>query len=88
MNTSVLPFGTQIASEVLDASVNDTPEVIDLETVGDLLDRLATNPPRSFVSVRRTHVDSYRFLAAHAVGVSCGSLWMDKLASPGRTAAR
>lgn len=54
MNTSVLPFGTQIASEVLDASVNDTPEVIDLETVGDLLDRLATNPPRSFRMVRTT----------------------------------
>ncbi len=33
-------------------------------------------------------IDSYRLLAAHAVGVSCGSLWMDKLASPGRTAAR
>src|ERR1035437_4994271 len=40
------------------------------------------------VSVRRTHIDSYRFLAAHAVGVSSGSLWMDELASPGRTAAR
>jgi hypothetical protein len=40
------------------------------------------------VSVKRTHIDSYRLLTAHAVGVSCGSLWMDKLASPGRTAAR
>jgi hypothetical protein len=33
-------------------------------------------------------IDSYILLAAHAVGVSSGSLWMDKLASPGRTAAR
>ena len=40
------------------------------------------------VSVRRTHVGSYRLLVAHAAGVSCGSLWMDKLASPGRTAVR
>jgi hypothetical protein len=42
----------------------------------------------SIVSVRQNHIDSYRLLAAHAVGVSSGSLWMDKLASPGRTAAR
>src|ERR1039458_1454526 len=42
----------------------------------------------SIVSVRRTHIDSYRLLAAQAVGVSSGSLWMDELASPGRTAAR
>jgi hypothetical protein len=42
----------------------------------------------SKVSVRRTHIDSYRLLTAHAVGVSSGSLWMDKLASPGRSAAR
>ena len=40
------------------------------------------------VSVRRNHIDSYRLLAAQAVGVSSGSLWMDKLASPGRSAAR
>ena len=40
------------------------------------------------VSVRRNHIDSYRLLAAQAVGVSSGSLWMDELASPGRTAAR
>src|SRR5216683_3460028 len=46
-------------------------------------------PSRSSnVSVRQNHIDSYRLLAAHAVGVSSGSLWMDKLASPGRTAAR
>src|SRR5207248_10299438 len=37
---------------------------------------------------RQNHIDSYRLLAAHAVGVSSGSLWMDKLARPGRTAAR
>jgi hypothetical protein len=46
---------------------------------------------RFLVSVkqkRQNHIDSYRLLAAHAVGVSSGSLWMDKLASPGRTAAR
>ena len=42
----------------------------------------------TIVSVRRTHVGSYRLLVAHAAGVSCGSLWMDKLASPGRTAVR
>src|ERR1035437_6326107 len=34
----------------------------------------------SCVSVRQNHIDSYRLLAAHAVGVSSGSLWMDKLA--------
>ena len=43
---------------------------------------------RYSVSVRRNHIDSYRLLAAQAVGVSSGSLWMDELASPGRTAAR
>src|SRR5664280_85216 len=42
----------------------------------------------SKVSVRQNHIDSYKLLAAHAVGVSSGSLWMDELASPGRTAAR
>src|SRR5437879_2471311 len=40
------------------------------------------------VSVRQNHIDSYRLLAARVVGVSSGSLWMDRLASPGRTAAR
>jgi len=40
------------------------------------------------VSVRPTHIDSYRLLAAHAVGVSSGSIWMDELASPGKTAER
>jgi hypothetical protein len=40
------------------------------------------------VSVRQNHIDSYQLLAAQAVGVSSGSRWMDKLASPGRTAAR
>ena len=40
------------------------------------------------VSVRRNHIDGYRLLAAQAAGVSSGSLWMDELASPGRTAAR
>ena len=40
------------------------------------------------VSVRLNHVDSYKLLAAQAVGVSFGSVWMDELASPGRTAAR
>jgi hypothetical protein len=40
------------------------------------------------VSVRLNHIDSYKLLAAHAVGVSSGSLWMDELASPGRIAAR
>ena len=44
--------------------------------------------PWKTVSVRRTHIDSYRLLTAHTVGVSSGSLWMDKLASPGRSAAR
>jgi hypothetical protein len=44
--------------------------------------------PTKNVSVRRTHIDSYRLLRAHAVGVSSGSLWMDRLASPGRTGAR
>ena len=49
----------------------------------------ANNPMDTLnVSVRRTHVGSYRLLVAHAAGVSCGSLWMDKLASPGRTAVR
>jgi hypothetical protein len=43
---------------------------------------------RKIVSVRPTHIDSYRLLAAHAVGVSSGSFWMDELASPGRTAVR
>jgi hypothetical protein len=40
------------------------------------------------VSVRLNHIDSYKLLAAQAVGVSSGSRWMDELASPGRTAAR
>ncbi len=44
-------------------------------------------PVQSYPS-GKNHIDSYRLLAAHAVGVSSGSLWMDKLASPGRTAAR
>jgi len=48
----------------------------------------ATSDLEYIVSVRQNHIDSYRLLAAHAVGVSSGSLWMDKLASPGRTAAR
>jgi hypothetical protein len=42
----------------------------------------------STVSVRLNHIDSYKLLAAQAVGVSSGSVWMDELASPGRTAAR
>ena len=42
----------------------------------------------SNVSVRLSHIDSYKLLAAQAVGVSSGSVWMDELASPGRTAAR
>src|ERR1039458_9270903 len=46
---------------------------------------LAIRRYRWTVSVRRTHIDSYRLLTAHTVGVSSGSLWMDKLASPGRS---
>jgi hypothetical protein len=44
--------------------------------------------PCSTVSVRQNHIASYKLLAAHAVGVSSGSRWMDDLASPGRIAVR
>ena len=54
MTTSVIPFGSQIAFEVRDLSANSTPEVTDLKTVGDLLNRLATNPPRAYRMIKTT----------------------------------
>jgi len=61
-----------------------------METSTTSTTRLFENALHSLysVSVRLKHIDSYKLLAAHAVGVSFGSLWMDKLASSGRTAAR
>src|ERR1035441_21112 len=54
MNSSLLPIGTQIATDVRDSSANSTSGVPDLKTIGDLLDRLGQNPPRQFGMLRKT----------------------------------
>src|SRR5260370_19122414 len=56
--------------------------------VGSLIQAGTSSNTQSMVSVRQNHIASYKLLAAHAVGVSSGSRWMDELASPGRIAAR
>ena len=59
------------------------------DTKGRSQRRIESLTFRTIGSIRQAiPIDSYRLLAAHAVGVSSGSLWMDELASPGRTAAR
>src|ERR1017187_1568795 len=54
MSSSVLPFGTQIAADVRDSSVNSTPEVPSLNTLGDLLGIWGTDPPKGFAMLRTT----------------------------------
>jgi integrase len=52
MTHSVLQFGTQIAIVVRDSSANNTNEVRDLKTLGDLLHIFGENPPRDFAALR------------------------------------
>src|SRR5260370_30457909 len=56
--------------------------------VGSLIQAGTASNTQSMVSVSQNHIASYQLLAAHAVGGSSGSRWMDELASPGRIAAR
>ena len=54
MSSSVLPFGAQIAADVRDSSVNSTPEVPSLNTLGELLGIWGTDPPKGFTMLRTT----------------------------------
>ena len=54
MTTSVIPFGTPIAPAVRDASTSVVPEARSLNTLGDLLNIWAENPPPSFPMLRST----------------------------------
>src|ERR1017187_1720567 len=54
MKTSDLQFGQQVASDVPSPSASSASEAAALHTLGDLLDRLGENPPRSFPMLRTT----------------------------------
>jgi hypothetical protein len=54
MACSVLPFGAQIAQAMRSSSEISTSEVLDLNTLDDLLVRLEENPPRGFAMLRTT----------------------------------